>query len=110
MPSPLPPPSPDAVPEAGTRVTPIMFGQPWTGPDGTSNIASVDGVLLELTSGQIPVAALFVNAEVAIDIALRLQSAAVTTINKAVDDTGAKLSITERFDRYNKAFKTGGTK
>lgn len=109
MPSPLPPPSTD-VPEAGTRVTPIMFGQSWTGPDGTSNIASVDGVLLELTSGQIPVAALFVNAEVAIDIALRLQSAAVTTINKAVDDTGAKLSITERFNRYNKAFKTGGAK
>lgn len=107
MPSPLPPSDGDTVPEAGTRVSPIMFGQPWTGPDGTTNIASTDGVLLELLSGETPVAALFVNAEVAIDLALRLQSAAVSTINKAVDDTGTKLSIAERFDRYNAAFKGG---
>lgn len=104
MPSPLPPPPP---PAPGTRVRTIMFGEPWTAPGGEDMIARADGILLELLDGDRPVAALAINAETGIALALAIQKAAVGAINQSVDDKGNPPSLTERFSRLSNAFQKG---
>jgi hypothetical protein len=102
MPSPLPP---SAHSSHGARVTPVMFGEEWTDPNGETRIADQDGVLLEFLSNGEPAASSFQSPKSAMALAQLLMGAAGTVIGSVVDDNGQPLSSMERLRRFNTAFK-----
>lgn len=95
MTSPLPP---------SARVRPVMFGEPWTDPTGTEQIADQDLVLLEFLIDGKPAAARTQTPESATALARLLVDAAGTCFRNTIDDTGKRAPATERLARFNAAW------
>lgn len=102
MPSPLPPSAHSA---HGARVTPVMFGQEWTDPNGHTHVADHDGVLLEFLTDGAPVASRFQSAPSAIALAKLLMNSAGQVINNQVNDDGSKPGAMDRLTQFNNAWK-----
>lgn len=91
----------------GARVSSVMAGQEWVDPNGQTQLAAADCVLVELldpATGQ-PLAALFQTPDSAITLAHMIQNAAVKLINAEVKDDGSKLTLLERVNRINQKAK-----
>lgn len=89
------------------RVSSVMAGMEWADPNGGTQLAAGDVVLLELldaVEGK-PLAVLSQTPDAALALAILIQQAAVRLINQQVKDDGTKHTARERMARINKAFK-----
>lgn len=105
---------PRFLPPAGpaVRVSSVMAGQEWVDPNGETQLAAADCVLIELLEPDTrdPQAVLIQTADAAISLAHLINNAAVKLINAEVKDDGSKLSILERVNRINQRAKEANTK
>lgn len=97
-PSPLPPP------DRSADVAAVMFGQPWTDPNGDTRIADADTIILTLLHDGHPAACLLQTPESAIALGQLLVQAAGTAIRNNITDDGRPAPLAERLARLNKGF------
>lgn len=89
------------------RVSSVMAGQEWVDPNGHTELATEDLVVIELLepgTGN-PQASLSQTADSAIGLAHMINNAAVKLINAEVRDDGSKLTLLERVNRINQKAK-----
>ncbi|UOK18318.1 membrane protein [Arthrobacter phage BruhMoment] len=101
MTSPLPP---SATPP-NARVTPLLFGQTWTDPNGKECTADKDTVMLELLVNGEPVAQFLQSPENSIGLARMLVTAAGNIQARQVGDDGKPANPLERVQKFNHAWK-----
>jgi hypothetical protein len=96
-------------PAHSIAVSTVMFGESFLDAAGNIQTASTDGVLLSLIGGaQEVMATRFQSAESAVELALAIQSAAVTAFKQSVDDDGKQASMSQRLSRLSAAYSRAG--
>lgn len=91
--------------EPAVLVTPLLFGQEWTDPNGAVTVAEHDTVLLQLLQGGHPVAALQQTPESAIALARLIVQAAGRIQALQVGDDGQRPGVAARLAAFNDAWK-----
>ena len=109
MTSPLPPsadgPAPVPSDYPNVRVTPLLFGESWTDPNGNVCTAEKDTVMLELMVNGEPAAQLLQQPENAIALARLLVTAAGNIQARQVGDDGKPANPLERLKAFDGAWK-----
>ena len=107
MTSPLPPSEPVPVNGATNRVRPLLYGQPFTDPNGKECFADRDVVLMELLQDGTAVAQYLLPPDSAIGFARNIVTAAGHIQAKQVDDDGKPTSAAQRLKAFDQAWKGG---